>query len=74
MPVNQYDNTTQPDGNINDQAARVETEQRNTNTAQQQAQAAQQNAAPDLSVQMQQDHQQEQLRKQQSVGMSMSVW
>ena len=74
MPVNQFDNTTQADGNAVDQAKRVAAEQQNTNAAQEQAQAAQQAATPDPTVQMQRDSQDQQLRKQQSAGMSMSVW
>jgi hypothetical protein len=46
MPVNQYDNTTQSDGNAIDQATRVAAEQQNTNAVQDQAQAAQQTATP----------------------------
>ena len=74
MPVNQYDSAIQTDGNANDQSARVATEQQNTNSVQQQAQSAQQVSAPDPAAQMQRDTQDEQVRKQQSVGMSMSVW
>lgn len=74
MPVNQYDSATQPDGNANYQSARVATEQQNTDAVQRQAQAAQQTGAPDPVVQMQRDQQDEQMRKQQSLGMSMSVW
>ena len=74
MPVNQYDNTTQSDGNAIDHATRVAAEQQNTNAAQEQAQAAQQTATPDPIEQMQRDAQDQQLRKQQRAGMSMSVW
>jgi len=74
MPVNQYDNTTQADGNAVDQATRVAAEQQNTNAVQEQAQAAQQTATPDPTLQMQRDAQDQQLHKQQSAGMSMSVW
>ena len=74
MPVNQYDNTTQSDGNALDHATRVEAEQHNTNAVQEQAQASQQIATPDPTVQMHRDAQDEQLRRQQSAGMSMSVW
>lgn len=74
MAVNQYDSATQPEGNANDQSARVATEQQNTDAVQRQAQAAQQTGVPDPVVQMQQDQQDEQIRKQQSLGMSMSVW
>jgi hypothetical protein len=74
MPVNQYDSATQVDGNANDQSARVATEQQNTNSVHQQAQAAQQTSVPDATVRMQQDQHDQQVLKQQSVGMSMSVW
>jgi hypothetical protein len=74
MPVNQYDSANQTDGNANDQSSRVAAEQRNTNSVQQQVQSAQQVSAPDPAAQMQRDTQDEQVRKQQSVGMSMSVW
>ena len=74
MPVNQYDNTTQADGNAVDQATRVAAEQQNTNALQEQAQAAQQTATPGPTLQMQRDAQDQQLHKQQSAGMSMSVW
>lgn len=72
-PVNQYDSATQTEGNANDQSARVATEQQNTNSVQQQVQSAQQQSAPDPVVQMR-DTQDQQVRKQQSAGMSMSVW
>jgi hypothetical protein len=72
--VNQYDSATQVDGNANDQSARVATEQQNTNSVQQQAQAAQQTSIPDATVRMHQDQEDQQVRKQQSAGMSMSVW
>ncbi len=65
---------SQADGNANDQSARVATEQQNTNSVQQQVQSAQQVSAPDPAVQMQRDMQDQQVRKQQSAGMSMSVW
>jgi hypothetical protein len=74
MPVNQYDSAIQTDGNANDQSARVATEQQNTNSVQQQVQSAQQVSAPDPVTQMQRDTQDQQVRKQQSVGLSMSVW
>lgn len=74
MPANQYENATLADGNANDQSARVATEQHSGNASQQQAQAAQQTAAPDPAVQPQQDRQDQQIRKQQNAGMSMSVW
>ena len=47
MPANQYENTMLADGNANDQSARVVAEQNASNAVQQQAQAAQQTAAPD---------------------------
>lgn len=74
MPINQYDSTTQADGNANDQSARVAAEQQHTNSVQQQVQSARQVSAPDPAVQMQHDAQDQQVRKQQSAGMSMSVW
>jgi hypothetical protein len=74
MPVNQYDNTTLADGNAVDQSTRVAAEQQNTNAVQEQAQAAQQTATQDPTMQMQRDAQDQQLRRQQSTGMSMSVW
>ncbi|HEX7362446.1 MAG TPA: hypothetical protein VF283_18290 [Bryobacteraceae bacterium] len=74
MPIYQYDSTTQADGNANDQSARVATEQQNANSIQQQVQSAQQVSAPDPAVQMQRDAQDQQVREQQSAGMSMSVW
>jgi hypothetical protein len=37
-------------------------------------QSAQQVAAPDPAMQMQRDAQDQQVRKQQNAGMSMSVW
>ena len=74
MPVNQYDSAIQTDGNASDQSARVATEQQNTNSVQQQVQSAQQVSAPDPAVQVQHDMQDQQVRKQQSAGMSMSVW
>jgi hypothetical protein len=74
MPANQYENTTSADGNASDQSTRVVAEQNASNAVQQQAQAAQQTAAPDLAVQAEQDRQDQQIRKQQNAGMSMSVW
>ena len=74
MPVNQYDSATPAEGNANDQSARVATEQQNTNSVQQQVQSAQQVSAPDSAAQMQRDVQDEQVKRQQSAGMSMSVW
>jgi hypothetical protein len=74
LPANQYDSATQSDGNANDQATRVAVEQQNTNSAQQQTQVAQQTAAPEPAVEQQQDRQDQQLRKQQSVGIGMSIW
>jgi hypothetical protein len=74
MPANQYENATLADGNANDQSARVVTEQNANNAVQQQAQAAQQTAAPDPAVQAERDRQDQQIRKQQNAGMSMSVW
>ena len=74
MPVNQFDRALQTDGNANDQSARVATEQQNTNSVQQQVQSAQQLSAPDPAAQRLRDTQDEKVRKQQSVGMSMSVW
>jgi hypothetical protein len=73
MPGNQYESATQVDGNANDQSARVATEQQNTNSVQQQAQVAQQTSVPEATVRMQQHQQDQQMRKQQSAGMSMSV-
>jgi hypothetical protein len=74
MPANQYENATLADGNANDQSARVTTEQNASNAVQQQVQAAQQAAAPDPAIQAEQDRQDQQIRKQQNAGMSMSVW
>jgi hypothetical protein len=74
LPVNQYDNATQPDGNANDQAARVSAAEQSTNAVQEQAQAAQRVAAPEPAVNLQQDRQDQQLQKQQSVGIGMSIW
>ncbi|MBV9764348.1 MAG: hypothetical protein JOZ48_05835 [Acidobacteriaceae bacterium] len=74
MPVNQYENVTQTDGNANEQSARVAAEQQNTKSVQQQAQSAQQVSAPDPGVQMQHEAHDDQIRKQQTTGMSMSVW
>ena len=74
LPVNQYDNATQPDGNANDQAARVSAAEQSTNAVQEQAQAAQRTAAPEPAVSLQQDRQDQQLQKQQSVGIGMSIW
>lgn len=74
MPTNQYENTTVADGNANDQSAQVVADQNAINAVQQQAQAAQQTAAPDPAVQAERDRQDQQIRKQQNVGMTMSVW
>ena len=74
MPAHQYENTTLADGNANDQSARVVAEQNASNAVQQQAQAAQQTATPDPAVQAERDRQDQQIRKQQNAGMSMSVW
>lgn len=74
MAENRYDNTTQPEGNSNDQAARVSTEQQRSNASQQQVQAAQQTAAPDPAVQSVQNRQEQEVRKQQSTGAGMSIW
>jgi hypothetical protein len=74
VPVNQYDSATQSEGNASDQSVRVATEQENTNSVQQQVQSAQQVSTPDPVTQMQRDMQDQQIRKQQSTGMSMSVW
>jgi len=74
MPANQYENATLADGNANDQSAGVVTEQNANNAVQQQAQAAQQTAALDPAVQAERDRQDQQIRKQQNAGMSMSVW
>jgi hypothetical protein len=74
MPANQYENATLADGNANDQSARVVSEQNASNAVQQQAQAAQQSEAPDPAVQLEQGRQDQQIRKQQNAGMSMSIW
>ena len=74
MPANQYENATAVENSANDQSARVATEQHSSNAVQQQTQAAQQTAAPDPAIQAQQDHQDQQIRKEQNAGMSMSVW
>jgi hypothetical protein len=74
MPANQYENATLTDGNANNQSVRVAAEQNSSNALQQQSQAAQQTVAPDPAVQLQQDRQDQQIRKQQNTGMSMSVW
>ena len=74
MADNRYDNTTRPEGNSIDEAARVSTEQQRTNAQQQQAQAAQQTVAPDPAVQVVQNRQDQEVRKQQSTGASMSIW
>ena len=74
LPANQYDNATQPDGNANDQAARVSAAEQSTNAVQEQAQASQRVAAPEPAVSLQQDRQDQQLQKQQSVGIGMSIW
>jgi hypothetical protein len=74
LPANQYDNATRPDGNANDQAARVAAEQQGTNAVQQQTQAAQRTAAPEPAIELPQERQDQQLRKQQSVGIGMSIW
>jgi hypothetical protein len=74
MPTNQYDNTTFADGDANDQSVRVATEQNSRNALQQQAQAAHETAVPDPTVRLAQDHQDQQIRKQQNAGMSMNIW
>ena len=74
MPLSQYDSATQTEGNANDHSARVATEQQNTNSVQQQVQSAQEVSAPDPAVQIQRDAQDQQVRRQQNAGMSMSVW
>lgn len=74
MPENRYDNTASSEGNANDQAARVATEQQRGNDQQQQAQAAQRATAPDVAVQMQQTQPEREVRHQQKSGQGMSIW
>ncbi len=74
MPENRYDNTTSPEGNANEQAARVATQQQRGNDQQQQAQAAQRAAAPDVAVQSQQTQPEREVRQQQKTGQGMSIW
>lgn len=74
MPVNQYENVTQTDGSANEQSARVATEQQHTNSVQQQVHSAERVSAPDPRVEIQHEAKDDQIRKQQSTGMSMSVW
>ena len=74
MPENRYDNTTRPDTNANEQAARVSAEQQRTNGQQQQVHAAQQTAAPDPAVQLKQNKPEQEVRKQQATGQGMGIW
>ena len=74
MAENRYDNTTSPDTNANEQAARVSTEQQRTNGQQQEAQAARQTAAPDPAVQVKQNKPEQEVRKQQTTGQGMGIW
>jgi hypothetical protein len=73
MPENRYDNTTSPDnnGNANDQAARVSTDQQRTNNQQVQVQAA---SAPDTSAQIQQTKPEQEVRQQQKTAQGMGIW
>ena len=74
MPENRYDNIANPEGNANDQAARVATQQQRGSDQQEQAQAAQRATAPDLGVQFQQTQPEREVRQQQKNGQGMSIW
>ena len=74
MPENRYDNTTSPEGNASEQAARVATQQQRGNDRQQQARAAQVTAAPEAAVQLQQTQPEKEVRQQQKTAQGMSIW
>lgn len=73
MPENRYDNTTSPEGNANEQSARVATQQQRASDQQQQAQAAQRQTAPDVAVHLQQTQPEREVRQQQKSGQGMSI-